>query len=118
MPVKIKIVTPTRQFVDPICSTCDDADGTKEYDTQLLPEVMAAGEKANGKSTFLSALRMILYTHGYTVQGKRVVQAMRWIERERKTRNMPITAMASYYGIDVTKTKLFKKPFVEGESTV
>ncbi len=108
-----KIVTPTRQFIDEVCSSCNEAEGNIEYDEKSLPEIIKAGEKAIGDKSFMAALELLLYVHGHVVHSKKIVQGVRWIERERKTRNLPLTAFAKHYGLKITNTKMHAKPYVE-----
>ena len=108
-----KIVTPTRQFIDEVCSSCNEAEGNIEYDEKNLPEIIKAGKKAVGKGSFMSALKIILHQNGYDTLAKSTTQGIRWIERERKIRNLPLSAFAKECGLEITNTKLYAKPFSE-----
>ena len=108
-----KIVTPTRQFIDDVCSTCNEAEGEIGYDEKTLPEIIKAGKKACGKGNFMSALKILLHQNGYDTLAKSTSKGIRWIERERRTRNLPILAFAKECGLEITNTKLRKKPYTE-----
>lgn len=108
-----KIVSPTRYFMDSICSICDEGEGNKVYDDKTLPEILAQGEKNFTKGNFLAAIKLLLHTHGLTTYGKNVVRSIRWLEKERKKRNIPLSAIATHYGLTETNTRLRAKPFDE-----
>lgn len=105
------VVAPTRYFMDKICSICEEAEGNKEYDGKTLEDVCSQGENNFGKHNFLAALKLLLFTNGLTTHGKHVVRAIRWIERERKARNMPLPAFAAHYELSETKTRLRKEQY-------
>ena len=108
-----KVVSPTRYFIDKQCSVCDEAEGNKIYDDKTLPQIMAVGEKAIGKGALLSAIKLSMYMNGMTVHGKAIVRGIKWLDRERKARNIPLTAIATHYGLEITTTRLRKKSFDE-----
>lgn len=108
-----KIVAPTRYFIDKICSICEEAEGNKEYDGKTLEEVCKMGEASVGKGNFIGALKLLLFTNGLTTHGKNVVRGIRWIDRERKARNMPLEAFANHYGLTETRTRLRKPAYKE-----
>lgn len=108
-----KIVSPTRYFMDSICSICDEGEGNKVYDDKTLPEILLQGEKNFTKGNFLAAIKLLLHTHGLTTYGKNVVRSIRWLENERKKRNIPLSAIATHYGLTETNTRLRAKPFDE-----
>ena len=106
-----KVVSPTRYFMDKQCSICDEGEGHKEYDEMTVTQVCEHGEKVFGKGSFTGAIKLLLHTNGLTVYGKTLTKALRWIEKERMVRNMPLSAFASNYGFEETKTRLRAKPF-------
>lgn len=104
-----KVVSPTRYFMDKICSTCDEAEGNKQYDEMTVDEICVKGEDNFGKGNFKSAIKLLMHANGLTTYGKNIVQSLRWIDRERKLRNIPLPAFANVYDLIETKTKLRKK---------
>jgi hypothetical protein len=105
------VVTPTRYFMDKICSTCEEAEGNRDYDGKTLEEVCKHGEKNFGIGNFKAAIKLLLYVNGLTTHGKNVVRALRWIDKERMSRNMPLPAFASHYELTETNTRLRKKQY-------
>jgi len=106
-----KIVSPTRYFMDKVCSVCEFAEGNKKYEEMTVEELCEKGVANFGKGNFLAAIKLLMHTNGLTTYGKKVVQSIRWIEREQKIRNIPIPAFAGVFGLEETKTKLRKPEF-------
>ena len=107
-----KIVSPTRYFMDKICSICESGEGNKEYDEMTIAELCKHGEKLFG-SVWLSSIKLLLHANGISVLGKTLTKSLRWIEKERKLRNIPLEAFAANYNLTETKTRLRAKPFDE-----
>lgn len=105
------IVTPTRQFLDPICSTCEEAEG--EVNASLIPAetTLKQGDINFGPRNMEAAVKLLLYTNGLVTQGKHIVNALKWIEKARLKKLITLEACATYYHLSLTKTKL-RKPLV------
>ena len=110
-----KIVSPTRYFMDKVCSICDEAQGNKTYDESTIKEVLEHGERLFNKQGFLSAVKLSLFVEGHTAYSKTITKALRWLNKERKIRNMPLSVIATYYGLDETKTRVDQKSFDEAD---
>ena len=104
-----KVVAPTRQFVTPVCSDCDTAEGIEIYDEKTLEEVMMDGKRKG--TSFETACKLLMFRHGYMVFSPNVAIALKWIERERKTRSLPISGIAKYMGFQIAKPALRRKSF-------
>lgn len=107
-----KVISPTRYFMDKICSICESGEGNKEYDEMTIEELCKHGEKLFG-SVWMSSIKLLLHTNGISVLGKTMTKSLRWIEKERKMRNIPLEAFAANYNLTETKTRLRAKPFDE-----
>ena len=103
------IVSPTRQWIDPICSTCEEALGNVTSSEIDIPGFCKQGETNFGSRNFVAAIKLDLYTSGLTVYGKHVVQALRFIARARGKKLILLEQLAAHYGLEITKTKLAKK---------
>ena len=103
------IVTPTRQWVDPICSICEEALGNTTSSEIDIPTFCKQGETNFGSGNFIAAIKLDLYTNGLTVYGKHVVQALRFIARARAKKLIVLEQLAAHYGLEITKTALLKK---------
>lgn len=104
------IVTPTRQWMDKICSVCEEAAGDINSDINI-EDFCKHGEANFDKGNFLAAVKLNLYVEGMTVYGKHVVQALRWISKERMLHKIPLEAIAVHYGLNITNTKNKKKEY-------
>ena len=105
-----KVVSPTRYFMDKICSICESGEGNKEYDEMTVAELCKHGEKLFG-SVWMSSIKLLLHSNGISVLGKTLTKSLRWIEKERKLRNIPLEAFAANYNLTETRTRLRAKPF-------
>jgi hypothetical protein len=106
------IVTPTRQFQDEICSKCTESEGQLESEVDIA-QFMKETEEKFGKGSWLSAVKLNLYIEGKTVYGKTVVQALRYLNKCRKEKNISLEQIAVHYGLEITKTKM--KKTLDGE---
>jgi len=103
------IVSPTRQWIDEICSDCTEAEhGMIESEVPIDQFVKEAGEKF-GEGNFKAAIKINLYVNGLTVYGAHVVQALRYIDKCRAKKLISLEQLATHYGFEITKTKLKKK---------
>lgn len=112
-----KIVTPTRYFMDEICSICNEAEGNMEYDEKTIQELIETGRQACNPPVFNKALKLLMEMHGYKVHSAPVQNAKKWIERERMNRNIPLTVLAKEAGIEIIRTRIDKKSMDEIKSS-
>ena len=103
------VVSPTRLWIDPICSVCEEALGNLSESDISIPEFCKQGESNFGSGNWLAAIKLDLYTSGLTVYGKHVVQALRYIARARAKKLISLEQLASHYDLQITKTRLGKK---------
>ena len=103
------IVTPSRQWIDPICSKCTEAKGNLLQSGVPLDQFNNEAEAKFTKGNWVAAIKLHLFTNGMTVYGKNVVQALRYYERARSMKLISSEQEAAYYGLEITKTKLRKK---------
>ncbi len=100
------IVTPTRQWLEPLCSKCSEATGENLASAVSLPVFAEKCETNFGARNFEAAVKLLLYVNGMTTYGKHVVRAIRAIDRARKQEYITLEALAIHYKLDITKTKL------------
>lgn len=113
-----KVVAPTRYFIDKICSDCDQAEGIVSYDEKTLQEIMEIGERTNEKGSFNTACKLLMFKHGYMVFNRNVAHALKWIERERQNRSIPLSAIATNRGFETRKTMLTRKAYDTQKSDI
>lgn len=110
------LISPTRQWIDPICSKCSEAEGDLPESEMPIPEVVRQGETNFGKQNFEAAIKLDLYVNGLTTYGRHVVQALRWIDKLRMQKKISLEQLATHYDLKVTKTRLDKP--IEVQSTL
>ena len=103
------IVSPKREWIDPICSKCAEAKGNLLQSGVSIEQFNKEAEAKFTKGNWVSAIKLHLFTNGMTVYGKNVVQALRYYERARTMKLISSEQQAAYYGLEITKTKLRKK---------
>lgn len=109
-----KVIAPTRYFIDPICSDCDESEGVEKYDEKTVQEILDKGAKVFGKQHFETACKLVMFKHGENVFGPTDKSALKWIERERKIRSIPLSAIKKCKGYENNKKgQLQQKPFEE-----
>jgi GTPase SAR1 family protein len=109
-----KIIAPTRHFINKTCSDCDESEGIEVYDEKTVEEVLKEGSHKCGPQSFDTACKLLLYRHGDNVFSKSVQASLKWIERERKNRSIPIKAIKKIKGYEnPVQIQLHKKPFEE-----
>lgn len=102
-------VSPTRQWIDPVCSKCTEAEGKLVASEIPIDEFMEESEHKFGKATWLAAIKLNLFTEGMTVYSGRVVQAYRYLNRCRAKKEISLEQCATHYDLTITSTKLRKK---------
>uniref|UniRef100_A0AAT9J7M6 ORF19 n=1 Tax=Nitrosopumilaceae spindle-shaped virus TaxID=3065433 RepID=A0AAT9J7M6_9VIRU len=113
-----KIIAPTRQFIDPICSDCDESEGIEKYDEKTVQEVCDDGQKKYGSQTFDTACKLLMLKHGENMFSHSVRACLKWIERERKTRSLPVSAIKKVRGYEEKGTQVHKKQFEESVQVI
>ena len=102
------IVSPTREWLQPICSDCESATGDLLESDISIEKFTEKCEIAFGEGNFKAAVKLSLYVNGMTVWGKHVVQALRALDRARQKKLISLKEIATHYGMNVTNTRLKK----------
>ena len=104
------MVSPTRFFMQKgdVCSKCEEAIGNNDSEVSI-EEFCKIGEEKFTKGNFLAAIKLDLFIEGRTVYGKNVVQALKYLNKARTQKIITLDAIANYYGLQITKTRLRKK---------
>jgi len=103
------VVSPTRQWVDPICSICSEGEGAKINSQIPIPQFCTEFETKFGKGTSLAAIKLALFENGLNVYSKQVTQASKYFSKAREMKVIALEDIAAYYGLEITRTKLKKK---------
>lgn len=111
------IVSPSRDWIDPICSVCLQYTGEKHFESEInIGKWKIESDGKFGESTFKAAIRLKLYENGITVLDPRVVSAKRYLDRALEMKKISLEEIANHYGFKITNTKLRKK--FDGEMTM
>ena len=103
------IVSPTRQFMSPICSKCTEGEGMLTSSQVSIEKFVEESEHKFGSSTFLAATKLTLFTEGKNVYSKSVVAAYKYLNRCRESKMISLEQMAEHYKLSITNTKLRKQ---------
>jgi hypothetical protein len=102
------IVTPTREWLDPICSICTQGDHTKsQVDVPLFCK--QSEEKFGNKVSWVGVIKQLLKEQGVNTYGSKYTQMRRYLDRALEMKQFNLNDLAVHYGLTVTKTRLNKK---------
>jgi len=104
------VVSPTRQWQDPICSKCSEAtmSGVLESDVPI-PQFCQESEDKFGKSTWLASVKLNMYVEGMMVYNKNVITSLKYLNKCREKKLITLEAIAAHYDLVPKKTRLRKK---------
>tara|TARA_B100000029_G_scaffold31644_1_gene30125 strand:- start:747 stop:1805 length:1059 start_codon:yes stop_codon:yes gene_type:complete len=100
------IVSPTREWMDPVCSGCSESEGSE---SEINVETFVDESVAKFGTSFKIAAKLKLFTHGYLTHSRTVVQAYRYLEKALDTKIITLDDIASKLGLEETNTKLRKQ---------
>ena len=103
------IVSPTREFIQPICSVCANAEHTVESQVNL-DDFRKYFEDKFSPSTAKGVVKQFLREQGLNTYSKKTVQARRFLDRAMETKEVNLEDLAISYGLTKpTRTVLRKK---------
>ena len=108
-----KVIAPTRHFIDPICSDCDESEGIEKYDEKTVEQIIEDGKKKYGVQAIETACKLLMLKHGDNYFSHNVKACLKWIERERKIRSIPVSAIKKIKGYNEKVAQVHQKPFAE-----
>lgn len=104
------VVTPTRQWIDPICSICENTNKQQMVKSDVDLDKFAADlDYKFGVSISRQAVRIKCFQNGINVFPKTVKQCMQYIELYLKNRIFNLEALAVHYKFDNERTRLDEK---------
>ena len=101
------VVSPTRQWIDPICSTCSMADDTMESEIDIS-QLIEKGGKNFTPSVMEQAVKLKLYNNGMNVYSKTVTNCIKWLDKIMEQKKINLEDIAVKYNFTITRTKLRK----------
>lgn len=103
------IISPTREWMEKLCSKCLEATGNLTESEISIPQFMEEAEKQFGVGGWKAAVKLALYTEGMLVYNSKVVRGLKYLNKCRNIKQISLEQCAKHYGLTVTKTKLTSK---------
>lgn len=103
------VVSPTREFIDPICSVCANTSKDSLKSGVNIDKFADDISYKFGISIARQAVRLKCFQSGINVYPKKVRQCMDLIDEYFKTFVFDLEALALHYNFDTTKTRLDEK---------
>ena len=104
-----EIISPTREWIDPICSICSFADSDKDSEISLEQFKKETLTKFT-ESTFKMILKQKLKEQGIAnTYSATYIQAQRYLDKALQKKVINLEQLAIVYGLKPTKTKMKKK---------
>ena len=103
------IISPTRQWLDKICSKCAESKGMMTPSGIPIKQLMEESEKKFGIGAWKAAIKLALFTEGMTTYNNNVVRALKYFNRCRTETQINLEECAKHYNLTLTKTRLDKK---------
>lgn len=101
------VVSPTREWIDPICGICSQTETDFHTETDL-DKIIKHGNVNFGPGNFEAAIKLKLRVNGMNVYNKHVVNAEKWIDNIMAEKKIKLEDFAVKYGLTITNTKLRK----------
>jgi|APSaa5957512535_1039671.scaffolds.fasta_scaffold11705_2 hypothetical protein len=102
------IISPRREFIDPICSICANAIGIRHSEVPIK-EFIADGVSKFGASVFKAAIKLKLFENGLNTYGRTYTQAKRFLDTSLTNHIISFEDLMVEYGLKLTKTRVDKQ---------
>ena len=102
------VVSPTRHWIDQICSICSLSDNSFESEIDI-EKLINQGNVNFGPGNFEAAVKLKLFTNGMNVYAKHVTNASKWLDRALETKKISLEDIAAKFNFTLTQTRLRKK---------
>ena len=103
------IVFPIREWIQPMCAVCTGSIEKTEEEQMDLKKFKKDLEDKFEPNIIKHTLRLKLWQSGINTWPPKVKQCTKWIELYMTHRLFNLPSLAEEFGLEVTKTKLFKK---------
>jgi len=104
------IISPRREFIDPVCSICSMAQGVR-HSSIPIGEFIKDGSDKFGDSVFKAACKLKLFENGLNTYGKTYTQAKRWLDSALSNNIITFEEIMVHFGMKLTKTRVNKQFF-------
>ena len=102
------IISPTREWIDRICSVCISAEGVRHSEIPIQ-EFITEGKTKHGERVFESAVKLKLFENGLDVYSKTTVNAKKWLDQALNKKLITLDQLMLAMGLKLTKTRLTKQ---------
>jgi hypothetical protein len=102
------VIFPTREWIEKVCSTCSAATGKLIHSAIPVDQFKKESDQKFGVGVFEAAVKLKLMQNGMNTYSKRVVQALRYLDRALEIKLISLEELATSYGLTITQTKLKK----------
>lgn len=104
------IVAPSRNWIDPICSTCEEYTGEQHFASEVdVGKFIDESGIKFSPSTFKTAVLLKLKEQGINAFRPQLVSALRYLDKVLETKRISLEDLAVHYGFKPTNTKMRKK---------
>ncbi len=102
------VAWPMREWIDPICSICSLATGKLESEIPI-DQFCKESEAKFTRKVFMAALKLSLMLHGISVYKRSMDTCIKYIARAREKKVISLEGCASYYGLEMTHSRVTQK---------
>lgn len=102
------VVSPTRQWIDKLCPTCDMAEGPYESEISIEQFIRESEAKFQAKK-FQIAVKLMLLENGINVYDPSIDSAKKYLSRACGIKKISLQQIAAHYGFEESHSRLRKK---------
>ena len=103
------VVSPTREWIDPVCSICSSYGSKQKFETEIdITKFKDQIGDSYGESTVKRAVLNILQQNGITADRPQVVSAERFIKKALEKKMINLDDLANAFELSPTITKMKK----------
>ena len=103
------IVSPTREWIDPICSICEEFTSEKKFENEVdIAKFINESKISYGESTFKAAVLLKLKDNGINAFRPNIMSAYKFLDKVLEKKKVSLEDIAIHYGLKETKTKMKK----------
>lgn len=103
------IISPTREWLQEICSKCSEANGSLIVNDIPIDQFMKECEEKFGVGAWKSCIKLALFSEGMTTYNNNVVRALKYLNKCRSTKKIKLESCAIHYNLTVKQTRLRSK---------
>lgn len=102
------VVSPLRTWIDPICQTCDMAEGNHTSEIPV-PEFVKECNTKFGAGIVRVGIKLLMFQNGVNTYSPNITQFLRAFARRSKETRISVEQVAEELGLSVTRTSVFRQ---------